>query len=88
MNELCRLRDTIDQIDMELVALFEKRMETVIQVAEYKRKHKLPVLNAGREEEVLKKCCGCLNNPEYVPVLIRWMELTMALSREVQENYL
>ena len=49
------LRDKIDKIDREITSLFEQRMDVVKEVIDYKIKHKLPILNSSREEQVMKK---------------------------------
>lgn len=61
MKDLETLCAKIDAIDRELVRLFEARMNVVLGVAAYKLAHGLPILNAGREQQVLDKCCanGC-----------------------------
>ena len=38
--ELKDYREQLDQIDDQLAALFKRRMETVKQVADYKKEHK------------------------------------------------
>ena len=88
MRDLEELRSEIDRIDRELVRLFEERMETVLEVAEYKKENGLPVLNAGRESVVIEKCISCLKDHELDLYLTRWVEYTMALSKERQEKYL
>ena len=67
MADLSDYRKEIDEIDHQLVPLFEQRMEVVRKVAAYKKEHNLPVLHAGREEEVLRKAADSLKNPTYVP---------------------
>ena len=37
MNELENLREKIDTIDREMIALFEKRMDVVCDIAKYKQ---------------------------------------------------
>ena len=81
-------RKEIDQIDEQLVDLFEKRMDTVIHVAEYKLAHDLPVLNAGREQQVIDKCIALLKNKDYSEAVTEWMNTTMSLSRGVQTRFL
>ena len=39
MNELENLREKIDTIDKEMIALFEKRMDVVCDIAKYKQKN-------------------------------------------------
>ena len=51
--DLLELRNEIDRIDDELVPLLLKRMDISRQVAEYKVKRGIPVLNEQREQEVL-----------------------------------
>ena len=47
---LDKLRNEMDTIDSELVELFQKRMNVVAQVSDYKKEHKLPTLDKLREE--------------------------------------
>ena len=54
-EDLNTLRQSIDSIDKEMVALFRRRMEVSRQVAAYKKEHSLPTLDAGRERALLGK---------------------------------
>lgn len=51
MRDLSKIRDEIDDIDGKIVELFEKRLELVAQVAEYKMAVGKPVLDRKREQE-------------------------------------
>ena len=51
--DLKDLRNEIDKIDDELVALFVRRMEIAGQVAAYKKEHDLPIFVPAREQEKL-----------------------------------
>ncbi len=53
--ELSEIRERIDSIDDKLLPLFIERMNLAKEVAEYKKEHSLPILNKGREREILKK---------------------------------
>ena len=53
--ELKELREQINDIDREMLDLFLRRMEVAENVAEYKRQNGLPVLDAERERELLRK---------------------------------
>ena len=55
MDALEQARAEIDEVDAQLAALFERRMAAVLQVAEYKRAHGLPIFDAAREAAVLEK---------------------------------
>ena len=50
MDQLRELRDQIDQIDRQMVALFEQRMSVVCRVAEFKREQGMPILQSDREK--------------------------------------
>ena len=50
-----QLREQIDAIDKEMLALFEKRMQVSTQIAEYKRANNLPVYDGKREREKIAK---------------------------------
>ena len=56
--DLTDYRKQIDEIDAQLVALFQQRMDVASGVADYKRKHNLPVLDAGREQDKLRDLCS------------------------------
>lgn len=62
MGYLEELRNEIDNVDKELVELFEKRMEIVLNVAKYKKENNIPILNNSREQEVIKKNVNYLKN--------------------------
>ena len=85
--ELSDYRNQLDQIDGQLVALFKQRMETVKQVADYKREHNTPVLAAGREREILYRVTGLCGEElqEYTKILYSTL---LELSRDYQEDRL
>ena len=53
--DLQELRDRIDDLDAELLALFMKRMELCRDVADYKKEHNLPIFQGGREQQVIDR---------------------------------
>ena len=52
MSRVDQLRFIIDDIDKNIVRLFEKRMETAEKIAQYKLENNLGILNTSREEEI------------------------------------
>ncbi len=85
--ELKDLRDRLDQIDDQITELFRQRMETVREVADYKRQHNVPVLASGREREILYRVTGIAGPEleEYTKILYSTL---MELSRDYQEDRL
>ena len=55
MNNLENARKIISQVDKEIATLFEKRMEAVKDVAEYKKVNGVPVEDTVREAALLEK---------------------------------
>lgn len=86
MNEIDSIRASIDSIDAELVALFERRMSLCAEVAEYKKHNGLAILNSTREAEVLSKNSALLSEPSLKPFYCRFQSYLMSLSREYQED--
>ncbi len=85
-GDLTVLRARIDTIDTELIALFEKRMETARQVGAYKREHGLDVTDTAREETVLDSRIGMLQNPRWAGAARALFTEIMRLSREEQQR--
>ena len=84
--ELDEIRAKIDGIDGEIIKLFEDRMACAKEVAEYKKTHDVPVLQSGREEQVIAKAQDNITNPElrsYAPEL---MNCLMELSKDYQRR--
>ena len=76
-------RQTIDQIDDQMLKLFTKRMETVIEVAKYKQEHNLPVLHPKREEEIIRRQTE--KSPETLkPYVTELYQTLMKVSRDYQ----
>lgn len=81
--DLQEIRKSLDEIDGEMLRLFARRMALVEEVAEYKKKNGLPILDAGREEAILDKV-GRRAGPEWAPYARRLYETVLAVSREYQ----
>lgn len=88
MTKLDEYRVEIDEIDREIVQLFEKRMETVLKVANYKKENGMEVLQSSREEVVLQKAVDNLKDKKYEDDIREVFELLMRLSRNSQKNEL
>lgn len=84
--KLDQIRKDIDQIDQELVALLEKRMVCVGQIVEYKEQQGLPVLDQGREREVLVKVASLVGDEQYRSTIQAQFRDLMARSRDFQEE--
>lgn len=88
MKDLHEIRQELDQVDRQIVALFEARMTLCRDVARYKLAHEMPVLDRSREEQVLLSRCGMLRDEYWSEPLRALYEEIMALSRREQEKML
>lgn len=85
------LKDTrkkIDALDQQIVSLLEERWELSNQVAAYKKEHGLPILDSGREEEVIRGNIKRLRNSEYSASIQDVFEKIMEASRNLQRAIL
>lgn len=81
-------RKTIDHIDRQIVALFEQRTRTVEKVAAIKLANQLPILDASREEQVIKKVQSYLTDPSLKEDLAELYIELMRLSRRHQADWI
>lgn len=88
MKDLSQLRQEIDIIDRQLVALFEQRMAVTRQVGEYKLAQGLPVLDRSREEQVLAGKVAMLTDSSLAADVTDLFEAIMAISRRQQQKLL
>lgn len=86
MSELDTLRAELDSIDAQLTALFLRRMDVTAQVGAYKRERGIPVLDAGREKEVLAKKAALTSDPARKADVTALYESIMAISRRQQRR--
>ena len=88
MKSLESYRKEIDEIDSEITKLFEKRMNVVLKVAEYKKENNLPIFNEEREEKVIKKNVDRLENKDYTKEIEEFFINLMKVSRDLQKRKL
>ncbi|MGL9780068.1 MULTISPECIES: chorismate mutase [Enterococcus] len=80
------LRQKIDTIDRELVALLEKRMDTVTKIGQVKKEENQAVYDAKREQQVLDKVVSLLKNKGYKETITDTYVDLMKHSREYQNK--
>lgn len=65
MTELEKCRVEIDEIDRKIIELYEKRMNIVKKVTQYKIENSMPVLDSSRESKMLEKNLNLINEFEF-----------------------
>jgi len=88
MNDLDKARQTINEVDKQMAALFEKRMEAAKEVAYYKQKNGIPITDAAREAEVIERNSTLISNEDLRSYYINFLRSNMELSKNYQHRLL
>ncbi len=88
MRDLLELRDEIDGIDSEIVALYEKRMQISQEVAEFKISTGKPVFDKVREQSKLNTLVQKVDTEFLKKGIAELFEQIMAMSRKRQYQLL
>ena len=86
MDKLQEARKIINEVDTQLVQLFQRRMEAAELVAAHKQTHGLPILDAAREAEVIRKGAEQMDREDLRSYYMDFMENVMAISRQYQHK--
>ena len=86
MSLLDDARLIINDVDAKMAELFIKRMRAAEMVAEYKKEHGLKILDAAREEEVVRRNSAYVEDPELCEYYVNFLKNTMAVSRSYQDR--
>ena len=87
MEDLSVIRERINEIDNQIVALWTERMNTCLSVAQYKKENSLPVLDSKRESELLNRIGNMAG--EELEVYSRVLyDTIMTISKSYQHHYL
>ena len=80
------LRARIDEVDEKLLSLFEQRMEIAREIARYKEGNGLPVVDAGRERELLQERASMVNDERLAGAAEAFFRVLMDLSKDEQRR--
>ena len=83
---LDKQRAEIDAIDRKIVALFERRMQVVVDVARIKKENGIAILDASREKEVIAKVQSYLKDAALKEELAEAYETLMKVSKDYQQK--
>ncbi|MGT2885249.1 MULTISPECIES: chorismate mutase [Streptococcus] len=88
MMNLDTIRQEIDHVDQELVALLEKRLQLVNQVVAYKKATGKPILDTSREDAVLQKAASRVEDRAFEQTIVNTFADIMKNSRDYQAKQL
>ncbi|MGQ4807094.1 T-protein [Candidatus Entotheonellaceae bacterium PAL068K] len=60
---LRELRKRLDAVDDQIMALLSERAQVIVQVADFKRRHNLPIYIPERETAILERLCAMNPGP-------------------------
>ena len=86
MSKLDQYRGAIDEIDSQIVHLFERRMNVTEQVGRFKQENHMPVLDNLRQKEVLESKAALLRDPALKADVTMLYETIMGISRRQQRK--
>ena len=86
MTLLDEKRLEINDIDAQLVHLFEKRMHAVESIIQYKLEHQLPILDTGREVQNILRTKALLQDACLSDYFESWYRYTMQVAKEYQKE--
>ncbi len=88
LTELEILRNSIEETDRDMAVLFEKRMDCVKKIAEYKSKNSIPVLDSKREEELIEKMLCQISDNDLKPYYTEFIKNNIEISKKYQQMLL
>ena len=86
--EIQQLRDKIDDIDSQILELFLSRMQLCRDVADYKRQHNMPVLQSGREQQIIDRIKALTGDPSLEAGTAALFTTIMDISKILQNRQL
>ncbi|MDE5937235.1 MAG: chorismate mutase [Ruminococcus sp.] len=86
--DLNQLRNSIDSIDEQILALFMERMELCKGVADYKKANNLPVFQGNREQQVIDRIKTLTNDGELEEGTAALFTTIMDISKILQNKKL
>lgn len=88
MKDLQQCRLEIDEIDKQLMVLFEKRMQIAKDVVKYKIAHDMEIFQSDREAEVIQKNVSRINQDDLKGYAKLFLTSMMNISKTYQSTFL
>mgnify|MGYP002624485732 CR=1 FL=1 len=86
MNDLSDIRWKINLCDEKLISLIKERFSYSKEVALYKKENNLPIFDAKREEELIKKNLEILNDKDLETYYLNIFKSILNESKEYQKK--
>ncbi len=86
MTKLEELRIQINKIDDEMRILFEKRLELIKGVKQYKLENNIPVLDASREAQIIADQLSKLSDATQSDEYTNFLNCIFDISKRIQSK--
>ena len=84
MSDIKSARAKINAIDKSMAELFCERMEAVKEIADFKAKNSLPILDASREKDIIENNSALISDRTLKAHYINFIKNNMEISRSYQ----
>ncbi|MGE0886133.1 MAG: chorismate mutase [Blastocatellales bacterium] len=84
MKEMAKWRDRIDELDLELVKLFNERTQCAIEIGHIKKLLGLEIYSPSREAQVIANVTGANNGPLDAEAIRRLFERVIDEARRIE----
>lgn len=88
MKSLDECRREIDEIDLQMIKLFEKRMKVAKNVVEYKIAHDMEIFQPEREKAVIQKNVERIETEELKEFGAKYVQSVMDISKDYQSCFI
>ena len=85
MQEIEKLRSEIDQIHLELAALFRRRLQITEKIWEIKKSQGLPFFDATRDQDIIRQFDEHVSDPTEQQVLKNFLKSVLAENKKYLE---
>lgn len=84
MKEMAKWRDRIDELDLELVKLFNERTQCAIEIGHIKKQLGLEIYSPSREAQVIANVTGANTGPLDTEAIRRLFERVIDEARRIE----
>lgn len=88
LKTLIQCRQEIDEIDQQMIELFQRRMNVAKEVVMYKIKHQLEIFQPEREQAVIDKNLNRISQDELLPFAKIFIQNMMDISKDYQSDFI
>ena len=69
-----------------MLELFVERLKIVEKIAKHKKQHNMPVLDQGREDEIIATGVSMIDDVNYIEYYREFIALQIKISKELQNK--